>query len=190
MPECYGFKGDEMTKKWKNTLWGVLSLLFIPLAACEDLQKERNEAKDNRGMGKAGEAIIDRAPDFTLKDLQGRIFKLSENRGKPVLLMFGATWCPYCVQEIPRLKDIFAKYAPQGVAIVNIDIQESQAKVARFADKHKLPYRVLLDETAAVASDYGVQGVPNFTLIDKEGLVVCRQCPSVEPLLDKMLKKK
>lgn len=171
-----------MTKRWQNILWGILSLLFIPFAA--------NEAIANRGMGNAGEALVDRAPDFTLKDLQGRIFKLSENRGKPVLLVFGATWCPYCVEEIPRLKAIFAHYAPQGVALVNIDIQESQAKVARFADKHKLPYRVLLDETAAVAKNYGVQGVPSFILLDKEGLIACRQCPSVEPLLDKMLKKK
>jgi len=171
-----------MTKRWKYLLWGVLSLLFIPLVA--------NQAIANRGIGNAGETAVDRAPDFTLKDLQGRSFKLSENRGKPVLLVFGATWCPYCVQEIPRLKEMFAKYTPQGVAIVNIDIQESQAKVARFADKHKLPYRVLLDETAAVAKNYGVRGVPNFTLLDKEGQVACRQCTSVEPLLDKMLKKK
>jgi peroxiredoxin len=182
MPGYNGFKGDEMTKIGKNTLWGILSLLLIPLAV--------NDAIANRGIGNAGETLVDRAPDFTLKDLQGRNFKLSEHRGKPVLLVFGATWCPYCVQEIPRLKDIFAKYAPQGVAIVNIDIQESQAKVARFADKHKLPYRVLLDETAAVANNYGVRGVPNFTLVDKGGLVACRQCPAVEPLLDKMLRKK
>ena len=177
-----------MTKRGQELLWVFVCLLFIPLAACEDSLKERNQAKVNRGMGKAGEAIVDRAPDFVLKDLQGRVFKLSENRGKPVLLVFGATWCPYCVQEIPRLKEMFAKYTPQGVAIVNIDIEESQAKVARFADKHKLPYQVLLDETATVANNYGVRGVPNFTLVNKEGLVACRQCSSVEPLLDKMLK--
>jgi peroxiredoxin len=182
MPEYYGVKGDKMTKLGKNTFWGILSLLFIPFAV--------HEAMANRGIGNAGATVVDRAPDFTLKDLQGRAFKLSENRGKPVLLVFGATWCPYCVQEIPRLKEIFAKYAPQGVAVVNIDIEESQAKVARFAEKHKLPYRVLLDETAAVAKNYGVRGVPNFTLLDKDGVVACRQCSSVEPLLDKMLKKK
>jgi peroxiredoxin len=182
MLEYNGFKGDEMTKIGQNILWGILGLLLIPWTV--------NEAMANRGIGNAGEAVVDRAPDFTLKDLQGRNFKLSEHRGKPVLLVFGATWCPYCVQEIPRLKDMFAKYAPQGVAIVNIDIQESPAKVARFAEKHKLPYRVLLDETASVANNYGVRGVPNFTLLDKNGVVACRQCTSVEPLLDRMLKKK
>lgn len=171
-----------MTKKWEITLRGVLSLLLLLLAV--------NEGMANRGIGNTGETVIDRAPDFALKDLQGSVFRLSENRGKPVLLVFGATWCPYCVQEIPRLKDIFAKYAPQGVAIVNIDIQEPQTKVARFVDKHKLPYRVLLDETASVAKNYGVRGVPNFTLVNRDGLIACRQCASVEPLLDKMLKKK
>ena len=169
-----------MTKIWKNVLWGIL--LLIPLVV-QDLYA-------NPGIGRAGDTAVDRAPDFSLKDLQGRVFRLSENRGKPVLLVFGATWCPYCVQEIPRLKNIFANYSPKGVALVNIDIQEPQAKVARFADKHKLPYRVLLDETATVAKSYGVRGVPSFILIDKGGLVACRQCPSVEPLLDKMLQKK
>ena len=171
-----------MTKSWKSICWGIAGLMLIPWVV--------NDVRANAGMGKAGEALPDRAPDFSLKDLQGRTFKLSENRGRPVLLIFGATWCPYCVEEIPRLKSLFAKYTPKGVAIVSIDIQESQAKVARFADNHKLPYRVLIDETAAVARNYGVRGVPNFTLVDQRGVIACRQCTTVEPLLDKMLKKK
>jgi len=134
----------------------------------------------------------DVAPDFELKDLQGRKFKLSEQRGKrPVLLMFTTTWCPWCVEKIPDLKEIHATYSKKGLVMVNIDIQESQHKVSRFADRHKLPYPVLLDETAEVAERYGVQGVPTMVLIDRKGITVCRQCSyDVEPLLDKMLNRK
>jgi peroxiredoxin len=128
------------------------------------------------------------APDFVLKDLQNRKFKLSDHKGKPVLLIFGATWCPYCRDAIPQLKDIFARYGKKGLVAVNIDIQESRDKVSRFADKYKLPYRVLLDENAEVAQNYGVQGVPTLVLIDKNGMITCRQCSNVELLLDKMLK--
>jgi peroxiredoxin len=130
----------------------------------------------------------EKAPDFVLKDLQNRKFKLSDHKGKPVLLIFGATWCPYCRDAIPHLKDIYERYGKKGLVAVNIDIQESRDKVSRFADKYKLPYRVLLDENAEVAQNYGVQGVPTLVLIDKNGMIACRQCNTVEQLLDKMLK--
>ena len=132
----------------------------------------------------------EKAPDFSLQDLQGRKFKLSENKGKPVLLAFGATWCPSCREEIPRLKEIFANYGKKGLVMVNIDIQESQDKVSRFADRYKLTYPVLLDEKAEVARSYGVRGIPTLVLVDKEGMILCSQCRSVERYLDKMLQKK
>ncbi len=139
-------------------------------------------------MGTARDGQEEKAPDFVLKDLQNRKFKLSDHKGKPVLLIFGATWCPYCRDAIPHLKDIYSRYGKKGLVAVNIDIQESRDKVLRFADKYKLPYRVLLDENAEVAQNYGVQGVPMLVLIDKNGMIVCRQCRTVELLLDKMLK--
>ena len=51
------------------------------------------------------------APDFSLKDLQGKTFKLSKYSGKPVLLFFGTTWCPSCRAEIPAYKNIYATYS-------------------------------------------------------------------------------
>ena len=171
-----------MTKRWKAAGLGFFVALFLPFAALDPLAyRDAMAAKDVRE---------EKAPDFVLKDLQGRKFRLSENIGKPVLLIFGATWCPYCRDEIPRLKDIYANYSKRGLVILNIDIQESKEKVSRFAESYKLPYRVLLDEKADVAESYGVQGVPTMVLIDKKGMILCRQCRSVEPLIEKMLKKK
>jgi peroxiredoxin len=136
-------------------------------------------------------ALVEKAPDFVLRDLSGRKFRLSDFRGKqPVLIIFGATWCTFCREEIPHFKSIHAAYAKQGLEIVNIDIQESKEKVAKFVAKYGLPYRVLLDEDGVVGGIYDIRGVPSMVLVDQNGNIVCRQCQRVEPLIETLLKKK
>jgi peroxiredoxin len=181
---CGGYEGSDMTKRYKGLIYGisiVILAVFLIFAVKEwfifrDAVSAKNVQKE-------------KAPDFKLKDLQGEKFKLSDQKGKqPVLLIFTTTWCSSCQEKIPRLKDIYGSYSKKGLVMVNIDIQESQDKVSRFAGIYNIPYRVLLDETAEVAKSYGVRGVPTMVLIDRKGMIVCRQCSSVEPLLDKMLK--
>jgi peroxiredoxin len=134
--------------------------------------------------------FTEKAPDFVLKDLNGRKFRLSDYRGKqPVLIIFGATWCTFCRQEIPHFKAIHEAYAKQGLEIVNIDIQESKEKVAKFSAKYGLPYRVLLDEDGTVAGIYDIRGVPSMVLVDPSGNILCRQCQRVEPIIETLLKK-
>ncbi|MBN2439518.1 MAG: TlpA family protein disulfide reductase [Deltaproteobacteria bacterium] len=136
-------------------------------------------------------ASVEKAPDFVLRDLTDRKFRLSDFRGKqPVLIVFSATWCAFCKEEIPRYKFIHATYAKQGLEIVNIDIQESKEKVARFAARQGLPYRVLLDREGIVAGIYGIRGVPSMVLVDANGNILCRQCQRVEPLIEAFLKKR
>ena len=136
-------------------------------------------------------AVIERAPDFILKDLNGRKFRLSDFRGKqPVLIIFSATWCGFCREEIPHFKAIHTGYAKQGLEIANVDIQESKEKVAKFTARYGLPYRVLLDEDAAVAGIYDIRGVPSMVLVDPNGNILCRQCQRVEPLIETLLKKR
>lgn len=170
-----------MIKRWKIILTAMLLFLSLPFG----LSKVYGFPE----KGRAGGVQSEKGPDFTLTDLQGRKFKLREQRGKPVLLIFSTTWCPSCRAEIPHLKEIYAKYTKKGVVIANIDVDETPAQVARFAEKYKLPYRVLVDEGGQVAASYHVQGVPSFTLLDKEGRFVCKECVNVEPLLDKTLTK-
>ncbi len=136
-------------------------------------------------------SFVEKAPGFVLKDLDGRQFRLNDFKGKkPVLLIFGATWCGFCREEIPHFKALHAAYAKQGLEIVNIDSQESKEKVARFSAKNELPYRVLLDEDGAVAGIYDILGVPAMVLIDQKGNILCRMCQRVEPIIESLLKKK
>jgi peroxiredoxin len=134
--------------------------------------------------------IEKKAPDFVLTDLNGQKFRLSDHKGKrPVLIIFSTTWCTFCKAEIPNFKSLYASYAKQGLEIINIDIQESKEKVARFVAKNELPYRTLLDEDGTVSGVYEVRGVPTMVLVDKNGMIVCHQCRTVDTLLKTMMKK-
>jgi peroxiredoxin len=133
----------------------------------------------------------EKAPDFVMKDLNDQKFRLSDYRGKQlVLIIFSATWCSFCIDEIPHFKFLHATYAKHGLEIVNIDIQESREKVSRFAAKYKLPYRTLLDEEGTVSGVYNIPGIPTMILVDKNGMIICRQCRTVDTLLESMIKKK
>jgi peroxiredoxin len=129
-----------------------------------------------------------KARDFVLKDLSGRKFMLSEHRGKPVLIIFSTTWCPTCRSEIPRYKKIHEAYAARGLVVITIDTQEPLDKVSRFADRHQLPYRVLLDDKGLVAQAYQIVGVPTMILIDQNGALISRQYPAIEGLLEKLFR--
>jgi peroxiredoxin len=133
--------------------------------------------------------IESKAPDFVLTDLNGQKFRLSDHKGKrPVLIIFSTTWCSFCKAEIPHFKSLYTSYAKLGLEIVNIDIQESKEKVAKFTTKNELPYRTLLDEDGTVSGVYEVRGVPTLVLVDKNGMIVCRQCRTVDTLLKSMMK--
>ena len=127
----------------------------------------------------------DRASDFTLKDLDGRNVRLSDYKGKTILLYFMATWCPDCRRTIPRLKDIYSLYSEKGLVLLLIDVMESKEKAAAFSRRYSLPFSILLDEDGKVCRSYGVVSVPVRALIDSNGLIICWNCRSFESLLAK-----
>jgi len=130
------------------------------------------------------------ASDFVLKDVQGKSFRLSAQRGKPVLIFFGTTWCPGCRAEIPVYKKVYETYVPRGLEVIYINIMEPAKKVARFAQANALPYRTLLDEDGSVANAYNVIGVPMIMLVDKNGFIIKVGHSSQEMPLDKVLQGK
>ncbi|MDQ1277079.1 MAG: hypothetical protein QG555_118 [Thermodesulfobacteriota bacterium] len=130
----------------------------------------------------------EQAPHFSIRDTNGRIFSFSDYGKKTVLLIFSTTWCPSCRTELPHFKQIYQTYSQRGLEMAYIDIQESRDKVARFAAKYQLPYRILLDEKGDVASAYGIMGVPAMILI-KDGVVVTRNYRLVDGTLQKLFSK-
>lgn len=174
----------------------LISLLLIPvLLGCPPAQESQmSETSLETKVGKklydiTQETIEEEAPDFTLKDVAGNEVKLSDYQGKVVLLVFSTTWCPHCRAEVPHLKKLYAEYQAKGLVLLNIDIQESQKKVASFVAKNKIPYPVLLDGDGDVSMAYGIQGVPTTVLINKEGIILCKVCRSLDTLLETLLGK-
>lgn len=159
----------------------IACMLALPFGASAAKPKPLDSAKA---------ASQEKAPDFILTDLKGQQFRLSDHRGKrPVLIIFSTTWCTFCKAEIPHFKSLHATYTKLGLEVVNIDIQESREKVSKFAAQNQLPYRVLLDREGTVSGVYDVRGVPTMVLVDRDGMISCRQCRTVETLLDSMMKQ-
>lgn len=114
------------------------------------------------------------APDFNLKTLEGKDIRLSDYKGKnPVYLVFWATWCPVCEEEIPNLKAIYSRFQSKGLIMlaVNVGINDSAKKAAMYKEKHKLPYPVLFDNDSSVTKLYGVMGTPTMIILDKKGII-------------------
>ncbi|MDQ7824512.1 MAG: TlpA disulfide reductase family protein [Candidatus Eremiobacteraeota bacterium] len=113
-----------------------------------------------------------KAPDFTLHDLKGDAITLSEVYGKKaVLLVFWATWCPSCREEIPELKKLAESMKGKNFEILAVSVKESAKTLQAFAEKEAIPYRVLNDWDGQVAKQYGLVGVPTNFIIDRKGAV-------------------
>ncbi|KQC06076.1 MAG: hypothetical protein APR62_08485 [Smithella sp. SDB] len=112
------------------------------------------------------------APNFSLYDINGKMFKLSSQKGNPVVMFFGTTWCQACRGEMPYYKALYEKYAKLGLKFLYIDINESTKRVARFAKENSFPYIVLLDSDGSVANNYNITGVPTLFLIDKQSNII------------------
>jgi peroxiredoxin len=111
------------------------------------------------------------APDFSLKDADGKVVHLSDYRGKVVLLDFWATWCGPCKIEIPWFID-FQKQHREGFAVLGVSMDDEGWEVVKpFLAKEKVNYRVLIGNDKTSESYGGIDALPTTFLIDREGRI-------------------
>lgn len=111
------------------------------------------------------------APDFTLTDIDGKTFSLSDYRGKVVVIDLMATWCGPCVAEMSHLKELYTNYRARGVVIMSIDVDPSERNEVIRQFKANYGDEWIFASGPGVGTTYGVLYIPTLYIIDKQGRI-------------------
>ena len=113
----------------------------------------------------------DKAPDFEIEDINGGKLKLSDYKGKIVILDFWDTWCPPCKKEIPDFIELYKAYKDNVVIIGAAFAQRGKDAVKKFYKEYKINYPVGI-ATMDLAKEYGgIRGIPTTFVIDSDGKI-------------------
>ena len=124
-----------------------------------------------RVIRRASDGAPEAAPDFALETFAGETLRLSDLRGKVVVLNFWASWCPPCRWEMPFFETISQEYKERGVIFLGVAISDTMEDASDFADSVGVTYPLALDAAGETARDYEVLGLPTTFLIDKDGAI-------------------
>jgi peroxiredoxin len=110
---------------------------------------------------------------FTLTALNGKTYNLDALRGKVVLLNFWATWCPPCRREMPDMEKLYQRFSSKGLVVLAVS-DEKRETVEDFLKKQNYTFPVLLDPGRKVNTAFGIEGIPNSFLFDRQGKLVAQ----------------
>jgi len=145
----------------------ILPVLMITLFACGQGNKE----KDRGYIVKVG----DMAPDFVIREAGGATYKLSDLRGRVVMLQFTASWCSVCRTEMPHIeKDIWLEKKDEGLLVIGIDRDEPVETVLKFQKDMGVTYPLVLDPGAGIFGLFALKeaGVTRNVVINRKGKII------------------
>ncbi|KAB8128990.1 TlpA family protein disulfide reductase [Gracilibacillus oryzae] len=145
---------------------------FTPV---EDTVEEPSETVEaDSPASEVGLEVGNIAPDFELQTLSGETAKLSDFRGKKVMINFWATWCPPCRAEMPDMEKF---YQEKDIVILAVNLTESEnnlQQVEDFVKEYNLTFPILLDDKLEVATGYMIRPIPTSFMIDSNGIIAFR----------------
>ncbi len=163
-----------MNKKVKVLVW-IIAICVVLIAAYTFYSKNKQKSlvippQQNAATKQSSQSNSIMAPDFSLKDLNGNVVKLSDYKGKIVILNFWAVWCKYCKQEMPDLNELNKELEKDNEAVIlAVDSQESPDTVKNYLASNKINLKVLLDQDGSITQMYGISGFPTTFIINKDG---------------------
>jgi peroxiredoxin len=167
-----------MKKKGSIILW-VVAICVLLLASYivyskykpQSSSKQPQQSNTEAGSTSQKSQKVN-APDFSLKDMDGKEVKLSDYKGKIVILNFWAVWCKYCKQEMPDLNELNTELKKTNDAVLlAVDSQESIDTVKNFLTENKIKLHVLLDTDGTVTQTYGISAFPTTFILNKDGSI-------------------
>lgn len=142
----------------KKSLFGLITLVIISFFIANSFAN----SSDNK-----------RAPEFSLKTLEGKTVKLSDYKGKIVIIDFWATWCPPCRKGIPDLVDLQKTYSKDLVVIgISLDQDRTIKDLKPFIQNYGINYPVVLGDEKVVRDYGGVNAIPTSFIVDQKGFIV------------------
>lgn len=142
-------------------VWGVLAVVAAAMVAFVMPTYRQGEASV---YGKTAE-------DFATS-IGGKPGKLSDFRGKVVVLNFWATWCPPCIEETPALEKLQQHIESRGGVVLGVSVDEDQAAYEKFLIDHGITFPTFRDPSRKIAVDYGTNLFPDTYIIDRRGKLI------------------
>ena len=157
--------------KTRRLLWSVALLLSATIGRAQFAPEPDFDSKYATELVKAGV----QAPDFKMKTIDGKTFKLSQLKGKTVVLDFWASWCPDCRKDAPEVVRMYKEYAPQGIEFVGVsmdtDVEAWRKACQQFGISYTQVSELKKFKETDIAKAYGVKWIPSMVVVDKEGKV-------------------
>ena len=154
----------------------VVAITVVVVTKSHDGGSSATGSSPNGMLSDLGaETGVDRgaaAPDFAISKLSGDgTVKLSDYRGRPVVVNFWASWCHPCRKEFPLLADARTKYKDDGLQIIGVSFRDIPSDARRFVKDEEAKWTFGRDDRGALAQDYGVRAVPQTFFIDGDGTI-------------------
>jgi len=165
-------------KPWLFIISGFLAgtlagLVLLDIIGVLNIRSLLPGAVSGSQVGAESSEIGSPAPDFVLEDLSGNPVKLSDLRGRLVVLNFWATWCTPCRTEMPEFQEIYQRNE-QDLVVLGINLEESPSDIQDFVSPLNITYPILLDKEGLVSRLYKVIQLPNTYFIDRQGILRIR----------------
>lgn len=181
----------------KKTLLSIviitIAVVFIIINFWKPTILDNNEARNEIGESEevvyeenipvssniSGSAVIgvqkgNAAPDFELTTLDGTPVKLSNFKGKKVILNFWATWCPPCKEEMPHMQNFYEKFKANGIEIVAVNltsVDKGQKVIETFVKNIGITFPILLDKDGKIGDIYQTISIPTSYILDSKGII-------------------
>ena len=164
----------------------AFGLVFLLGCAAEQASSDRDPASEQESSVELG--VVQpgspepggQAPDFALRDMDREIVRLSDFRGKPIVLNFFASWCVPCLVEMPLIQDAHLRAEAAGYVVLGIAVQDSRGALRSLSESMGLTFSMVLDGDNSVGIAYHVVGPPATFFIDENGKIISVVAGTIE----------